>query len=86
MIRAVLSNGVIQPVDPLPPDWPDGQELQVEPAQPALPDRVEDLDRWYQELESLCAAGDSKDDQRLQARTSRSAPRSQGECSTRHGA
>lgn len=66
MIRAVLSNGAIQPLDPLPPDWPDGQELRVEPAATALPGRAEDIDHWYQELESLCASADPEDDQRLQ--------------------
>ena len=29
-IKAVLRHGVIQPIEPLPPDWADGQELVVE--------------------------------------------------------
>ncbi len=29
MIRAVVQNGVIQPLEPLPPDWRDGREVVV---------------------------------------------------------
>ena len=29
-IRAILRHGIIQPVEPLPPDWAEGQELVVE--------------------------------------------------------
>ena len=29
MIRAVVQNGVIQPLEPLPPDWHDGREVVV---------------------------------------------------------
>ena len=29
MIRAVYRKGTIQPLDPLPADWQDGQELEV---------------------------------------------------------
>ena len=32
MIKAVYHDGVIQPVDPVPADWKDGQELQVQQA------------------------------------------------------
>lgn len=30
MIKAVYRDGVIQPVDPVPPDWTEGQELQIQ--------------------------------------------------------
>ncbi|MEO8498218.1 MAG: hypothetical protein ABI614_24395 [Planctomycetota bacterium] len=30
MIKAVYRDGVIQPVDPVPPEWTDGQELQIQ--------------------------------------------------------
>jgi len=66
MIRAVLSNGVIQPMEPLPPDWPDGQELRVEPDGTAPTDRAQDFNQWFQDLDSLCASADPEDDQRLQ--------------------
>ncbi len=29
MIRAIVQNGVIRPIEPLPPDWQDGREVVV---------------------------------------------------------
>ncbi len=29
MIRAIVQNGVIRPIEPLPPDWQDGREVIV---------------------------------------------------------
>ena len=59
MPRAVLKNGVICPVEALPSEWPEGQELRVE----ALTDEDDnqDLDAWFQELESLVATNDPSD-------------------------
>jgi hypothetical protein len=52
MPKAVLRNGVIYPLEPLPPDWTDGRELRVEDAQE--PDESpEAINRWYQELQAL---------------------------------
>ncbi len=66
MVRAVLKNGTIQPLDPLPPEWTEGRELWVEDA--GAPDgSPEDLDKWCQELEALCAQNDPKDMERLHA-------------------
>jgi hypothetical protein len=64
MPRAVLKNGVIVPLEPLPPEWTDGKELWVE--EPSA-DTPEEIDRWYEELEAMCAVGDPEDDARLQA-------------------
>ena len=66
MIRAILTNGTIQPLDCLPADWVEGQELRVDPVERPR-ESAEDIDRWYQELESLCTAGDPDDERRLQA-------------------
>lgn len=66
MTRAILKNGVIYPLDPLPPEWTDGKELRVEDA--GEPESSpEDIDRWYQELEMLVAQNDPKDMERLEA-------------------
>jgi hypothetical protein len=65
MVKAVLRGGVIYPTGPLPSDWRDGQELRVEEAGPQGPADPEAIDRWYAKLESLCAAGDPEDDERL---------------------
>jgi hypothetical protein len=52
-IKAVLRHGVIQPVEPLPPDWKDGQELVVEPPPPDG-DRAQ-ISQWAQELDVATA-------------------------------
>jgi hypothetical protein len=56
-----LRNGVICPVEPLPTEWPDGQELVVEAA-PA--ESAETIDRWYRELEEAVAEIDPEDERR----------------------
>lgn len=50
-IRAVLRDGVIQPLEPLPPDWTDGQELRVLSPEPS--NDPEKIDAWYRETEAL---------------------------------
>lgn len=64
MVKAVLHGGVIQPIDPLPPEWKEGQELWVEGTVDP-DDRPEAIDQWYQELEALCAGGNPVDEERL---------------------
>lgn len=50
MIRAIIQNGEIRPIDPLPPDWRDGREVIVEEAERASTD---DLDEWFRALQLL---------------------------------
>jgi len=50
MIRAMVQNGLIRPLDPLPLDWAEGRLVVVEDAESAVSD---DLDAWYQELKRL---------------------------------
>jgi hypothetical protein len=57
MPKAVLKNGMICPLEPLPPEWAEGQELSVE----AVSDDDQDLDAWYQELQALVAQNDPSD-------------------------
>ena len=52
-IKAILRDGVIQPVEPLPADWTDGQELIVE--QPGSTAGESELRRWAEELETAAA-------------------------------
>ena len=40
MIRAVIKNGVIQPVEPLPTDWEDGREVVVDDLEEQSPNGV----------------------------------------------
>jgi hypothetical protein len=52
MPRAIFKNGMIYPLEPLPPEWSDGRELLVEDAQE--PDESpEAIDKWYQELQAM---------------------------------
>jgi hypothetical protein len=50
MIGAVVQNGLIHPLDPLPLDWAEGRLGGVEDAASAASD---DLDAWYDELRRL---------------------------------
>jgi hypothetical protein len=48
MPKAVLKNGVILPLEPLPPEWADGRELSVDSV---IGDNEEqDFEAWYREL------------------------------------
>lgn len=51
-IKAVLRHGVIQPIDPLPSDWVDGQELVVEEPQS---NSAIDVAKWSAELDVATA-------------------------------
>jgi hypothetical protein len=50
MIRAIVQNGLIHPLDPIPPDWVEGHQVIVEDASSAP---IEDLEGWYRELLKL---------------------------------
>jgi hypothetical protein len=67
LIRAIIKDGKLYPLDPLPEDWMEGRtvELQgyVEP-----PDDPESLEKHWEVLEALIAQTphDPEDDQRIQ--------------------
>jgi hypothetical protein len=61
MPKAILKNGLIHPLEPLPAEWEEGQELVVE-AVPA--DNGERTDRWYRELEEAVSEIDPEDERR----------------------
>ncbi len=65
MPRAVLRGGIIHLLDPLPSDWKEGQGLWVD-ATPESDDGPEEIDKWFRELNELCAQGDPEEDKRLQ--------------------
>jgi hypothetical protein len=50
MIRGVVQDGLIRPLDPLPPDWAEGHMVIVEEVESSTSD---DLDEWYQGLQRL---------------------------------
>ena len=50
MIRAIIQNGEIRALEPLPAGWSDGRQVIVEEAAAVPPD---DLEEWYRELQEL---------------------------------
>ena len=65
MVKAVLRGGLIYPLGPLPTAWQEGQELRVEEDETRAPSDHAGLDEWYAVLDSLCAAGNPADQERL---------------------
>lgn len=64
MPKAVLHNGVVHLIEPLPAGWQDGDCLLVEKDDEVMASG-EDFDRDFAELEQLCAAGDPAEDENL---------------------
>ena len=65
MIRAIVKNGILQPVAPLPCKWQDGQEILlsvVDDGQALTPD---ELDTWESEMNELASQADPQDGERL---------------------
>ena len=65
MIRAILKKGKIRPVDALPPQWRDGQELIVEGCEPS--DDPADIKKWHDRLVALSAQIPAEDHERMAA-------------------
>ena len=77
-MKAVLKNGVIQPQEPVPADWPDGTELNIELREvslheqdleeegPPSPERLAELDRWIDELDEACSHMTPEDERAIQ--------------------
>ncbi len=66
MTRAVVKNGVIVPIDPLPEEWADGRELWVEEHIQSK-NSNQPLDEWIQDVEKSAAEVDQKDWEEMQA-------------------
>jgi hypothetical protein len=56
MIHARVRNGVIQPLEPLPPEWEDGHEVVVQDPEASTAKGAEDLERWSEDMKKLTAA------------------------------
>lgn len=50
MIHAVYKDGQIQPLDEIPEDWEDGQELVIEQSPSEDP---EEIKRWSKDMQAL---------------------------------
>lgn len=59
MIRAVVQNGLIRLLEPLPAEWNEGRQLIVQEADFTSAD---ELEKWYRELQSLDRAEDEEDE------------------------
>jgi hypothetical protein len=55
MIRAVVKNGVIQPLEPLPPDWENGREVVVDDLLEQTSNGAAELDAWAEDMKLLTA-------------------------------
>jgi hypothetical protein len=61
MLRAILRQGVIVPIEPLPPEWEEGATLEVIKA-----DTPEvDIDAWAQSMNQLCADSSAEDEEAM---------------------
>ncbi|MBC7820254.1 MAG: hypothetical protein IAG10_25500 [Planctomycetaceae bacterium] len=66
MVRAILTEGRIEPVEPLPESWQDGQELSIDSLSDddTAVDQAE-IERWHQERLVLSASLTETDHQFL---------------------
>jgi predicted DNA-binding antitoxin AbrB/MazE fold protein len=68
MIRAVVKNGVIQPLEPLPADWKEGREVIVDDLAEKLPSESDEFDKWSEDMKTLTAdLDDPQEWQEIQA-------------------
>lgn len=61
MIRALIKDGVLKPLDPLPPEWRNGRTVEIT-GDVSPEDDSESLDQWYQELEQAVAEDPMNED------------------------
>lgn len=54
MIRAIIKDGKLCPLDPLPEEWTEGTTLEID-GYLEPPDDLESIDRNFQELEASIA-------------------------------
>jgi hypothetical protein len=65
MIKAIVHDGKIRPLEPLPKDWHEGQEVRVE----KLDDHealIDEIDRDFAALAALCEISDPAEEDRLE--------------------
>ena len=65
MVKAVISQGEIRPLEPLPADWREGQPLRIEKADDGEP-AVAEIDRDFAVLANLCETSELADEERLE--------------------
>ena len=85
MLKAMVKNGAIVPLEPLPPEWREGMELSVEAVDEETM-TADETNRWFQELEEMCATGNPDDDSRLDGVPPGDGSAGESPCSARMGA
>lgn len=58
MLKAVVHHGRIVPLEPLPPDWRDGTQVNVEPAETSGDLKIE-VEEWFHDMEKAVAEIDA---------------------------
>jgi hypothetical protein len=76
MVKAILRNRTIQPIEPLPPKWHDGVELIVEEAEAAA--TAEAIRAWNEEAERRGALIDPQDFERVESALAEADQRARG--------
>lgn len=61
MLKAILRQGAIVPLEPVPPDWAEGAQLEIDIAE--APSLTFDIDEWACTMETLCADSSANDEQ-----------------------
>ena len=64
MLKAVVIQGEIRPLEPLPSDWREGQQLRIEKADDEK--SLEEIDHDFAVLEKLCEAGEPAEEEQLE--------------------
>jgi hypothetical protein len=64
MVKAIVHRGEIRPLEPLPLDWLDGQQLRIEKMSEESP--LAEIDRDFAELAALCASREAEDEKQLE--------------------
>lgn len=65
MLKAIVKGGEIRPLEPLPPDWQEGQHLRIEKADDGEPSG-EEIDQEFAVLTALCQVGERTDEEQLE--------------------
>jgi hypothetical protein len=88
MVKAVVIRGEIRPLEPLPPDWREGQPLQVKKADDSEL-TLEEIDRDFAALANLCleseAANEDELDRALHEAHSQAKEQVRSNCADRAG-
>ncbi|MEW4569215.1 hypothetical protein AB1L88_15230 [Tautonia sp. JC769] len=50
-IRVILRDGVFYPIDPIPPEWPEGIEAEV--GEPGTASTQDEFENWVHEIEAI---------------------------------